>query len=551
MIKWRPICSPLEVTAMLRDGASSNWGLVVHFNDPDGRPHDVALPAEVYGDPIALASLLTAEGLRLADASPHTRADLSTMLMKWKHPDRRTVAATPGWTHDFKAFLLKDGRVIGDQTVVLGRRSQSETGTPTRGGLGDWTASVAALCAGNPLLLLGVSVAFAAVLLEPMNIEAGIVHLRGDSSRGKTTVLRAAASVWGPPADAKRSWRATTNGLEGVAAAHNSSLLTLDELHQVAAREAGPAALMLANGEGKIRSDQYGESRQAKKWRTLVLSSGECSLADRTAGAGETVTAGQEVRFLDLKADERAFGCFDDLHGEADGKAFAERVASDAGAAYGAAGPAFVDAVMRTSDIVNRAEACMAKFEADAGAAYGLAAADTQVTRALRRFAVIAAGGELATEAGITGWPGGAASDAVLAMFGVWVRGRGGLMSAADRNAVASTRAFLIKHDSRFQTLAPDAAGVLTLTLRALDRQIHNLAGWKDPDGYWVPADVWAKEIHAGTDGKSAARVLRDAGLLTPDSNQGARLTRRGPRAIDRVRCYYVKKKVLATEQGV
>ena len=69
-IEWIPISSTFTVTAMLRDGASSKWGLVVHFDDPDGRTHDIPLPAEIYGDPIALASLLMAEGLRLADASP-------------------------------------------------------------------------------------------------------------------------------------------------------------------------------------------------------------------------------------------------------------------------------------------------------------------------------------------------------------------------------------------------------------------------------------------------------------------------------------------------
>ncbi len=173
------------------------------------------------------------------------------------------------------------------------------------------------------------------------------------------------------------------------------------------------------------------------------------------------------------------------------------------------------------------------------------------MTRALRRFAVVAAGGELATEAGITGWRAGKAGAAIQEMFGLWIGGRGGLMSAADRNAVANTRAFLIKNDARFHKLAPDSEGELMLSRSMLDRPILNLAGWKDAEGYWVSSDAWTKEIHAGVDGKSAARVLRDAGLLVSDKNRGSRLTRRGPRVIDRIQCYYVKKRVLATEQGV
>jgi putative DNA primase/helicase len=98
---------------------------------------------------------------------------------------------------------------------------------------------------------MSVSTAFAAPLLEVLNVASGLVHFRGDSSRGKTTVLRPAASVGGSPTEAIRTWRATTNGLEGVAAMHNSILLVLDELHQIAAKEAGAAALMLCNEAGK------------------------------------------------------------------------------------------------------------------------------------------------------------------------------------------------------------------------------------------------------------------------------------------------------------
>ena len=49
--EWAPICTSLTVTAMLRDNTSTDWGLMVHFEDADRRPHDVPLPADVYGDP--------------------------------------------------------------------------------------------------------------------------------------------------------------------------------------------------------------------------------------------------------------------------------------------------------------------------------------------------------------------------------------------------------------------------------------------------------------------------------------------------------------------
>jgi uncharacterized protein (DUF927 family) len=60
-----------------------------------------------------------------------------------------------------------------------------------------------------------------------------------------------------------RTWRATSNGLEGVAALHCDSLLCLDEMGQVDSREGGHIAYMLANGVGKTRATRTGEARPA------------------------------------------------------------------------------------------------------------------------------------------------------------------------------------------------------------------------------------------------------------------------------------------------
>ena len=102
-----------------------------------------------------------------------------------------------------------------------------------RGTLDEWRDTVGKYCIGNNKLLFAVSLAFAAPLLNPLNVENGGFHIFGPSSCGKSTALRVAASVYGGP-DYITTWRATDNGLEGTAAAHNDTLLIMDEYKTLA-----------------------------------------------------------------------------------------------------------------------------------------------------------------------------------------------------------------------------------------------------------------------------------------------------------------------------
>jgi putative DNA primase/helicase len=107
--------------------------------------------------------------------------------------------------------------------------------------------------------------------------KGGGLNFFGPSSAGKTTLLQAAASVWGRGASPGyiRTWRATANGLEGAAAGATDTALVLDEFGVVEARDAAAAFYGLANGSGKARAARDGSLREPKSWRVLILSSGE------------------------------------------------------------------------------------------------------------------------------------------------------------------------------------------------------------------------------------------------------------------------------------
>ncbi|MEZ5720925.1 MAG: DUF927 domain-containing protein [Paracoccaceae bacterium] len=350
--QWFWLCSHLRVLALPRDRSGIGWGRLVEVTDPDGNAHRWAIPARMFaGDGSDLRAGLLDLGLNLASGRS-ARDALSDLLQRWQPATRAVTADRLGWADEScTAFICGDGRVIGADDVVYQHESTPAAAAEMKsaGTLDEWRGGVASQCEGNPLMVAAVSLAFAGPLLESLGMDGGGLHLRGASSRGKSNVQRVAVSVWGSPRFL-HSWRATANGLEGVAAACNASLLALDEIGEVSGREAGAAAYMLANGTGKARANRAGLARAAMRWRVAVLSSGEITLADKMAEAGGRAAAGQTVRLLDVAADGRKFGAFDDLHGASDGAAFADRLRDATARHFGTAGPAFVEEILASRE---------------------------------------------------------------------------------------------------------------------------------------------------------------------------------------------------------
>ncbi|MBK1621834.1 hypothetical protein CKO42_26355 [Lamprobacter modestohalophilus] len=73
-----------------------------------------------------------------------------------------------------------------------------------------------------------------------------------------------------------------------------------------------------------------------------------------------------------------------------------------------------------------------------------------QAARVAKQLALIGTAGELATAAGITGWPAGSAADAVLDAYQLW-QSEQGSGQTEDRQILESVRSFIERHgESRF-----------------------------------------------------------------------------------------------------
>ncbi len=542
---WRRVCTPIRVLAQTRDQRGRSWGFQIAVRTPDGCENIWAPSAALFvDDGLQAARELAGLGLRTAPGR-RARADLIELITESKTGKRAWVTPRLGWIdNDCRAFVLADGRVLGEADVVFQRDGSSSTANEMRstGSLEAWRESVSSLAVGNPILMFAICVAFGGPLLAPLGLDGGGFHLRGVSSRGKTSALRLAASVWGAPGFVG-TWRATANGIEGAAAVANGSLLVLDELGELHAKEASQVAYMLANGRGKERMNASAELRPTLTWKTLFLSSGEISLADKLREAGRRSKAGERVRMIDIPATERSCGAFDDLHGCGRASEFAERISAASGVAFGHAGPAFVERLIGDVDrALQFVRASVDRFVIRAKRDLDLpASVDGQVERAFKRFALVAAAGELATCFGLTSWPADAATTSAIVAAGLWLEARGGAAAGEVQEVISCLREFLVRHgDDRFAVIgAPsDKAAV------------RNRAGWRNADAtrFFIPQDVWRSEVFASMDGVHAARVLQEHGFL--ERADGKNLMVRLPASAvpGRPRAYAVRAEILGCD---
>ena len=430
------VCSCLHVTARTRDEDGQGWGFLLQFSDPVGHVKTWAMPARMLaGDGAEYRSTLLNMGLRISSAA-NARNRLGQYLQSRQPEEIARCADRVGWIG--KAFVLPH-QTIGDtdERIVYQADGSHENPYKRRGTLDAWQKRVAVHCVGNDRMLFAVSCALAGPLLKHSGLGGGGFNLRGTTSCGKSTALLAAASVWGAP-DFLQRWRASDNGLEGLAAQRSGTLLLLDELAQVDAKVAGPAAYMLANGTGKVRAAAKGGTRQVLRWELLFLSSGEVTLSQHMAEGGQKSRAGQELRLADLPADSGSGGgIFNTVNNKTDGAALSFLIQSECAACYGMPGLAWLQWLTGHFDSLHDLVRGMVDR---LSSEWVPEAASGQVHRVARRFALVAAGGELATEAGITGWSKGEAARGVRACFEAWMASRGGIGDAEEGQMLRQVR---------------------------------------------------------------------------------------------------------------
>jgi uncharacterized protein (DUF927 family) len=418
------------------------------------------------------------------------------------------VTDSSGWVG--KSFVLPH-TTHGDENLKFRDVEPSpEAITELKGTLEGWKDNVAAKCAGNSRLILGLGTSFAAPLLPIVDIESGGFHLVGVTSQGKTTILSVAASVTGVK-DIPH-WRTTTNGLESTATAFNHLCLPLDEINQAEAKDVGNMAYMLANGQGKARMKKDLTNRPPKTWRLIVLSSGEESLGNYMKTANITQKGGQEVRLPDVPAIpvNAEYGCFETIHEADTAELFLSALEAAVKEHHGTALDAFLARlVVDCQDPAFVGNLSKQVHQVAAKLCEGTK--NNAVGRVAKRFALLQVSLELAHKYELLPFPVEQIEWSVAMCFRDWLTVRGGDGSIEIKQAIERIEHLLVTNE--FSDRVYDLRDGDTKTIRNL-LAYRKVGLEKETEEFWVPPSVFDKEFVVGVNKAELVKKLHEAGWL-------------------------------------
>jgi hypothetical protein len=156
-----------------------------------------------------------------------------------------------------------------------------------KGTLEGWRETVTHL-AGFPVPRVAVAAALAAPLLKPLGLNSFTLDISSRSTKGKTTALQCALSVWADPsehASAMSNWRTTLYAIEKRLNLVRGIVTVFDETMAVTDDTLIDEVLyQLPMNHGKARSG--GAFGNMLPWETILLSSGERPALSFTTSQG-------------------------------------------------------------------------------------------------------------------------------------------------------------------------------------------------------------------------------------------------------------------------
>lgn len=201
-----------------------------------------------------------------------------------------------GWLPDGD-FILPEKRVAPQGSpdypfalIPPAGMEHTAQGCSVAGTWEDWLEA-AEIAKDWPILMGVLYAAVASPLLKILGTNNFIVDLNGETTGGKTTSLRLAASVWGKCNDGHpsmmHSWDMTKVWSEQTANFLNNLPLILDDTKRAKSwRTVRDVVYDFAFGAGRGRGAKDGGTRSTQEWRSVLISSGESAITSFSQDGG-------------------------------------------------------------------------------------------------------------------------------------------------------------------------------------------------------------------------------------------------------------------------
>ncbi|WP_333640817.1 DUF927 domain-containing protein [Acinetobacter johnsonii] len=501
------ICHSAIILGEARSLNNDNWKRVIQFHDKDNTLHRLLIPYEHFmGEAQEALKIIANHGL-MPPRKAHKKNVFINYIQDYPIEQRFRCVERAGWHGQCFATPNKTYGSIEDEELLF--HSDNKSPYTVSGSFEEWQ-KLSQLIEPHALAVLAFSSGFSGQLVLPLGAESGGFHLYGSSTDGKSTITKASCSIWGNPKHISKSWRTTDNALENEAELRNDSFLNLDELRQAAPKAVSDIVYMLTGGQGKARSTKAGKNRDTKQFSLMYTSTGEVTLEEHLRRGSIELDAGLLLRFAHIPSDAgKGYGVFDCINYGTAPQDIGNRINELASQHYGHAGIKWLEYLTQDKDTaMEKAQALLDGFiEQHSQVKNG------QANRVLRRFALVATAGELATQAGITGWRKGRAFEAIAHCFNTWLGNLGHGENMEETKVLEHIKAFFEANGtSRFEdlTVIRQADG------EVLRQRIHNRVGYYDSEDkvYLVSPTMFKKEMCIGMNEASVKKALIKHGWI-------------------------------------
>lgn len=501
------ICHSAIILGEARSLNNDNWKRVIQFHDKDNTLHRLLIPYEHFmGEAQEALKIIANHGL-MPPRLTYKKNVFINYIQDYPIEQRFRCVDRAGWHGYCYATPNKTYGNSEDEELLF--HSDNKSPYTVSGSFQEWQ-ELSQLIEPHALAVLAFSSAFSGQLVLPLGAESGGFHIYGSSTDGKSTVTKASCSIWGNPKHISKSWRTTDNALENEAELRNDSFLNLDELRQAAPKAVSDIVYMLTGGQGKARSSKAGKNRDAKQFSLMYTSTGEVTLEEHLRRGSIELDAGLLLRFAHIPSDAgKGYGVFDCINYGTAPQDIGNRINELASQHYGHAGIKWLEYLTQDKDaVMQKAQVLLDSFIEQHNQIK-----NGQASRVLRRFALVATAGELATHAGITGWTQGRAFEAVAHCFNTWLGNLGNGENMEETKTLEHIKAFFEANGtSRFE----DLAIIRQADGEVLRQRIHNRVGYYDPEDkvYLVSPTMFKKEMCIGMNEASVKKALIKHGWI-------------------------------------